>query len=66
MTKQCLSQENEVENQIIDKLNEGLKAEIPEAMFRARVEQSIKDFDYRIGKKKIEKRQTFFARLTLQ
>ena len=40
--------DDEVENQLIDKLNDGLKGEIPEAMFRARVEQSIKDFDYRL------------------
>lgn len=40
--------DDEVENQLIDKLNEGLKGEIPEAMYRARVEQSIKDFDYRL------------------
>ena len=38
----------EVENQLIDKLIEGLKADIPEAMYRSRVEQSIKDFDYRL------------------
>ena len=40
--------DDEVENQLIDKLIEGLKGEIPEAMFRSRVEQSIKDFDYRL------------------
>ena len=40
--------EDEVENQLIDKLIEGLKGEIPEAMYRTRVEQSIKDFDYRL------------------
>ena len=40
--------DDEVENQLIDKLTEGLKGEIPEAMFRSRVEQNIKDFDYRL------------------
>ena len=40
--------DDEVENQIIDILTEDLKGEIPEAMYRARVEQSIKDFDYRL------------------
>ena len=42
------SADDEVENQIIDVLVDGLKGEIPEAMFRSRVEQSIKDFDYRL------------------
>ncbi len=42
------SASDEVENQIIDVLVDGLKGEIPEAMFRSRVEQSIKDFDYRL------------------
>ena len=48
LDRKAKAADDEVENQIIDKLNEGLKAEIPEAMFRARVEQSIKDFDYRL------------------
>ena len=42
------SADDAVENQIIDVLVDGLKGEIPEAMFRSRVEQSIKDFDYRL------------------
>lgn len=42
------SADNDVENQLIDKLVDGLKGEIPEAMYRARVEQSVKDFDYRL------------------
>ena len=37
-----------LENQLVDKLCDGLKAEIPEAMFKDRVEQSVKDFDYRL------------------
>ncbi|MBQ3562776.1 MAG: trigger factor [Clostridia bacterium] len=48
LERKVKSADDDVENQIIDKLNEGLKAEIPEAMFRSRVEQSIKDFDYRL------------------
>ncbi len=42
------SADDEVENQLIDQLVEGLKGEIPEAMYRNRVEQSVKDFDYRL------------------
>jgi len=48
LERKTKSADDEVENQLIDKLTEGLKGEIPEAMFRSRVEQSIKDFDYRL------------------
>ena len=48
LERKVKSADDEVENQLIDKLIEGLKGEIPEAMFRSRVEQSIKDFDYRL------------------
>lgn len=40
--------EDEVENQLIDKTIEVLKADIPEAMFKNRTEQSVKDFEYRL------------------
>ena len=40
--------DDEVENQLIDKLVEILEGEIPEAMFKNRAEQSIKDFEYRL------------------
>ena len=48
LERKVKSADDEVENQLIDKIIEGLKGEIPEAMFRSRVEQSIKDFDYRL------------------
>ena len=37
-----------VETQLIDQLVEGLKAEIPEAMFERRVDENLRDFDYRL------------------
>lgn len=48
LDRKLKSADNDVENQLIDKLVDGLKGEIPEAMYRARVEQSVKDFDYRL------------------
>ncbi len=48
LERKTKSADDEVENQLIDKLIEGLKGEIPEAMYRVRVEQSIKDFEYRL------------------
>ncbi len=48
LERKTKSADDEVENQLIDALVEGLKGEIPEAMYRARVEQSVKDFDYRL------------------
>ncbi len=48
LERKTKSADDAVENQLIDKLIEGLKGEIPEAMYRARVEQSVKDFDYRL------------------
>ncbi len=40
--------EDEVENQLVDKLVEVIDAEIPEAMFKNRAEQSVRDFEYRL------------------
>lgn len=40
--------DEDVENQLIDQLVNDLKGEIPEAMFTNRLEQSIKDFEYRL------------------
>ncbi|MCI8361078.1 MAG: trigger factor [Clostridiales bacterium] len=37
-----------VETQLVDQLAEGLKAEIPEAMFERRVDENLRDFDYRL------------------
>ena len=48
LDRKTKSADDAVENQLIDQLVEGLKGEIPEAMYRARVEQSVKDFDYRL------------------
>lgn len=39
---------DEVENALIDKVIENLKGEIPEEMFEARVEDMIRDFEYRL------------------
>lgn len=39
---------DDVENQLLDQLVEGLKGEIPEAMFKNRTEQSVRDFEYRL------------------
>lgn len=39
---------NEVENQLIDQLIEGLTAEIPEVMFENKIDDNIRDFDYRL------------------
>lgn len=40
--------DDEVENQLIDKLIDVMEAEIPEAMFKNRTEQSVRDFEYRL------------------
>ena len=40
--------EDEVENQLIDKLIDVMEAEIPEAMYKNRAEQSVRDFEYRL------------------
>ncbi|MCI8496667.1 MAG: trigger factor, partial [Clostridiales bacterium] len=40
--------EDDVENQLIDQLIEGLKAEIPEAMFERRIDDNVRDFDSRL------------------
>ncbi len=40
--------DDDVESQLIDQLVAGMKAEIPEAMFANRVEQSVSDFEYRL------------------
>ena len=40
--------DDSVENQLIDKLLEGFKAEVPEAMYTNRVNDSVREFDYRL------------------
>lgn len=40
--------ENDVENQIIDKLVELVQADIPEAMYRNRINEDIREFGYRL------------------
>jgi len=40
--------DEDVENQLIEQLIANLKGEIPEAMYASRVEQSVKDFEYRL------------------
>ena len=43
-----LAAEDAFETQLLDQLAEGLQAEIPEAMFENRVNDSVRDFDYRL------------------
>ncbi len=40
--------EDKVELQIVDQLIDSLKAEIPEVMFEARIDENVRDFDYRL------------------
>ena len=42
------AQEEEIENNLIDQLIDVMKADIPEAMYERRVDESIRDFDYRL------------------
>ena len=39
---------DKLDNQLIDKVNELVKADIPEAMFKNRVDDDLKDFEYRL------------------
>lgn len=39
---------DDVENQLIDKLIENMKAEIPDAMFQNRINEDIREFGYRL------------------
>jgi trigger factor len=39
---------DEIDNKLIDKLAELLKAEIPQAMFEARIDEDIREFGYRL------------------
>lgn len=40
--------EHAFEDQLVDQLAAGLEADIPEAMFTHRVDESVRDFDYRL------------------
>ena len=40
--------EEQIENALIDQLIDGMKADIPEAMFERRVDENLRDFDYRL------------------
>ncbi len=40
--------EEDVENQLVNTVVEGLKGEIPEALYENRVRQSVQEFDYRL------------------
>ena len=48
LERKTATADEEVENALIDQLIENLSAEIPEAMFERRVDESIRDFDYRL------------------
>lgn len=40
--------DDSVETQLIDQLVEGMKAEIPEIMIEQRIDENVRDFDYRL------------------
>ena len=40
--------ETELENTLMDKVVEGMKAEIPEVMFENRITESVREFEYRL------------------
>ena len=40
--------DSEVETQLIDKLLEGFQAEIPNGMIESRIDENLRDFDYRL------------------
>lgn len=40
--------DEEVENQIIDKIIADIKGEIPESMYEAKIDDSVREFDYRL------------------
>ena len=48
LERKTASADEEVENELIDQLIDNLKADIPEAMFERRVDDSLRDFDYRL------------------
>ena len=48
LSRKTKASDDDVENQLIDQLIEGMKAEIPEAMYNNRLEQSVRDFEYRL------------------
>ena len=48
LERKTATADEEVENALIDQLIENMSAEIPEAMFERRVDESIRDFDYRL------------------
>lgn len=48
LERKTATADEEVENELIDQLIDNLKAEIPEAMFERRVDDSLRDFDYRL------------------
>ncbi len=48
LERKTATADEQVENDLIDQLIDGMKAEIPEAMFERRVDESLRDFDYRL------------------
>ena len=40
--------DDEVETQLVDALLSGFQAEVPEAMYERRVDENVRDFDYRL------------------
>ncbi len=48
LERKTIASDEEVENALIDKLIDELKADIPAAMFERRIDDSIRDFDYRL------------------
>lgn len=48
LERKSTSADQDVENQLMEALSNNLEGEIPEAMFKNRVEQSVNDFEYRL------------------
>lgn len=48
LERKTTASDEDVENTLIDKLIEELEADIPAAMFERRIDDSIRDFDYRL------------------
>ena len=40
--------EHDIENQLIDQIIDGIKAEIPQIMYENRIDEDVKEFDYRL------------------
>ena len=48
LAKKVTANEEAMENELLEKVVEGMKAEIPEAMIESRIDESLREFDYRL------------------